>query len=155
MGVMAERVILIRVSTYGYLTTATPGEPNDTTLLWAGLVAPVSFSVDRGFYEAPFTLELSSPTPGSTIRYTTDGSQPDEENGTPYTEPIEINATTLVRAVAFKPNFRPSSGSTHTYIFLDEVLTQPQDPPGFPKTWGGYEGRPVRADYEMGPGSNQ
>ena len=48
---------------------------------------------------------------------------------------------------------------THTYIFIDDVLAQPVNPPGFPDTWGVYSGdspglpagSPVIADYEMDP----
>jgi len=35
---------------------------------------------------------------------------------------------------------------THTYIFIDDVIEQPDFPPGYPKTWSGYT-----ADYEMDP----
>jgi hypothetical protein len=137
-------------SAYGYLATPTPGQPNDGTLLWAGLVAPVSFSQERGLYQAPFALELTTATPGATIRYTTDGGDPTDAHGTVYTGPITVTTTTLIRAIAFKPGFRPSSVDTHTYIFITQVLAQ-QDPPSFRKTWGAYKGSPVMADYEMDP----
>ncbi|MCK6626334.1 MAG: lamin tail domain-containing protein [Anaerolineae bacterium] len=136
---------------YGYFQNPTPGQPNDETSGWAGLVAPVTFSIERGFYEIPFTLELATTTPGAIIRYTTDGSEPTETGGVVYTAPLTISSTSLVRAAAFKPNFRTSPAVTHSYIFLDDVLTQPQNPAGFPGTWGGYKGAPVLADYEMDP----
>jgi len=90
-------------------------------------------------------------TSGTTIRYTTDGSEPTDNHGAIYVEPLPITSTMLVRAVAYNPSYRPSAVDTHTYIFLDDVLVQPQDPPGFPTIWGGYEGSPVKADYEMDP----
>jgi hypothetical protein len=136
---------------YGYLANPTPGKPNDETSVWADLLGPVEFSAERGFYAAPFTLELTTTASGATIRYTLDGSDPTETHGAIYTAPLKINTTTLLRAAAFKPNFRPSLIDTHTYIFLDEVLAQPGNPSGFPKTWGGYKGVPVTADYEMDP----
>src|SRR6188508_3141594 len=43
----------------------------------------------------------------------------------------------------------PSTTITHTYIFVAQVLTQPNNPPGFPTgatVMGGYP-----ADYEMDP----
>jgi hypothetical protein len=135
----------------GYLSTPTPGQPNDKALLWAGLVAPVSLSHRRGFYSAAFMLELATSSPGATIHYTTDGSEPTEVHGTVYAGPIPITATTIIRAVAFKPDFRASSVDTHTYVFLDQVLMQPANPPGFRASWGAYEGSPVMADYEMDP----
>ena len=135
----------------GYLSTPTPGQPNAEALLWTGLVAPVSFDHERGFYSAAFMLELATLTPGATIRYTTDGSEPTQARGTVYVAPIQIATTTIIRAAAFKPGFRASSVDTHTYVFLDQVLMQPANPPGFRATWGAYEGSPVIADYEMDP----
>ncbi|MBN1995504.1 MAG: lamin tail domain-containing protein [Anaerolineae bacterium] len=144
---------------YGYLANPSPGAANDETTTWAGVVAPLLFSQPRGFYNDPLTLELSTPTEGATIRYTTDGSRPTETNGQTYTGPLSIAGTTLVRAVAFKPGFLPSYLDTHTYLFLDDVLAQPAHPPNFPDTWGihsknigGYvKDTPVLADYEMDP----
>lgn len=109
---------------FGYLANPTPGQPNDKTLFWVGAVAPVEFSMKRGFYEAPFTVVLVT-TPGATIYYTLDGSEPTESNGMVFSgEPITIQGTTMLRAVAFKPNFLPSEVTTHTYIFPDDVVTQ-------------------------------
>ncbi|MEW5958344.1 MAG: lamin tail domain-containing protein [Chloroflexota bacterium] len=136
---------------YVYFQAPTPGQPNDEASALAGLVRPVTFSVERGFYDTPFTVELATATPGATIRYTTDGREPTETGGAVYTAPITITTTTLIRAVALKPNFHPAPVDTHTYIFLHDVLAQPKNPPGFPQTWGGYQGSPAPADYEMDP----
>jgi hypothetical protein len=137
---------------YAYLVTPTPGGPNAEASVRESIVSPVDFSVERGFYDVPFTLELSTTTPGATIRYTTDGSEPTETYGTVYTGPISIDTTTAVRAIAFGTSFVPSYVDTHTYLFLDSILTQPADVPGFPSTWGTHQsGEPVIADYEMDP----
>jgi hypothetical protein len=109
---------------FGYLPTPSPGRPNDETFAQAGAVSPVTFSVERGFYENPFTVELTTDTPQATIRYTTDGSEPTPSSGTIYTEPIPVQATTLLRAAAFKPGFVPSVVNTQSYLFLNDVLTQ-------------------------------
>jgi hypothetical protein len=138
------------VEEFGYLAP-TPGQPNDEALVWAGLTAPVRFSQERGFYQAPVALELATTTPGASIRYTTDGSTPTETHGAVYDGPIVVSATSSVRAVAFKPGFRAAPAAAHTYIFLDQVLRQPKEPPGFRQTWGAFEGAPVAADYEMDP----
>lgn len=135
----------------GFLSLPTPGQPNAEALLWAGLVDPVRFDQERGFYHAPLALGLSTLTPDATIRYTTDGSEPTETHGTVYAAPIHIATTTIVRAAAFKPGFRTSPVNTHSYLFLDQAVAQPANPPGFRATWGAYEGAPVLADYEMDP----
>lgn len=144
---------------FNFLANPTPGGPNDPTLAFAGTAAPVQFSVAHGFFDQPFTLELSADSPETTIRYTTDGSVPSESYGQVYQEPLQIKQTTFVRAAAFKPGFLPAPVSTQSYIFLDNVLAQPAKPPGFPDTWGqhavdflGYHsGELVQADYEMDP----
>ncbi|MFN8457499.1 MAG: lamin tail domain-containing protein [Anaerolineae bacterium] len=144
---------------FNYLAVPTPGGPNGATLAWAGALEPVKFSRPHGFYEQPLSVELSSDTPDTIIRYTVDGSTPAEDHGQIYTGPIPINQTTFVRVAAFKPNFRPAPVKTQTYIFLEQVLRQPQNPPGFPNTWGinivdfagSSKDTPVRADYEMDP----
>lgn len=144
---------------YFYFATPTPGQPNTSTPTWAGLVAEVQFSAKRGFYNAPFQLKLSTDTPDAAIRYTTDGSEPTATHGQTYSGPLLITTTTPVRAVALKTNYLPSASTTHTYIFLADVLAQPSHPPGFPATWGTHnetvlnyiKGAPVAADYEMDP----
>ncbi len=144
---------------FGYLEPPTPGTANNSATAWAGTSSPVEFSVKRGFHEASFSLELHTAMPKAVIRYTLNGTTPTADRGQIYTEPIFINRTTLVRAAAFAPRHLPSAVNTHTYIFLDDVLNQPKQPPGFPNTWGIHEvdfagytkGAQVEADYEMDP----
>lgn len=103
---------------FSYLDRPTPGAPNDASQVWTGAVAPIVFSVTRGYYLRPFSLELSTATPGATIRYTTDGSPPSDSNGRVYAGPLAIDRTTTVRAVAFKPDHVPSPAAGQTYILL-------------------------------------
>jgi hypothetical protein len=146
--------------TYGYLARPSPGEPNDDGQAWSGLTTPVEFSPGRGFYDRPLTVELTTKMPDAAIRYTLDGSEPDQTNGLPYTGPIPVDHTSLIRAAAFKPDHLPAASVTHSYIFLDDVMQQPADPPGWPAAWGAYnefypglppKGAPVPADYQMDP----
>ncbi len=128
-------------SRFAYLGQPTPGQPNNETKSWAGVVDRVNFSHERGFYQSPIAVELRTTTPGATIYYTTDGSEPGATNGRLYTGPIEVSHTTLLRAIALKPELLPSYVDTYTYLFLDDILTQSNTPPpGFPPF-----------DYEMDP----
>jgi hypothetical protein len=144
---------------FGYLGNPTPDAPNDETVTWAGVTTPVEFGVARGFYDEPFLLTLNTEMFDAVIRYTTNGVTPTPDRGQIYSGPIPIKQTGVVRAVAYKPNYLPSDVNTHTYIFLDNVLAQPELPPGFPDAWGVHEidfagyrqGEPVQADYEMDP----
>lgn len=91
------------------------------------LLNDVSLSQPHGFYESSFQLTLSSATQGTSIRYTTDGSEPTETNGQLYNGAITIDETTTIRARSFKPDTEPSHVETATYLFLADVLTQSPD----------------------------
>ncbi|PYI89528.1 MAG: hypothetical protein DME26_01030, partial [Verrucomicrobia bacterium] len=130
-----------------YFATPSPGAINGTGFY--AFVADTKFSQDRGFYEAPFTLTISTETPGATIRYTTNGTPPSLSNGIVYAGPIYINRTTVIRAAAFKSGYEPSDVDTQTYLFLDDVIQQSPNgaaPPGWPSSWGGNV-----VDYGMDP----
>ncbi len=126
-----------------YFSSPTPGEPNDPAGV-IGFVEDTAFSVDRGFFEAPFDVAITTPTQDATIRYTTDGSVPTEVNGTDYTAPLRVSSTTVLRAAAFKPDYEPTRVDTQSYLFLDDVATRDNSPPGYPANWGG-----ITADYSM------
>ncbi|CAN5336996.1 hypothetical protein BH23VER1_BH23VER1_02640 [soil metagenome] len=108
----------------GFMKSPTPNAPNDASSGILGFVEDTKFSVDRGIYEAPIALEITSATPGATIRYTTNGSWPSESSGTIYNGPLAIDRTTPVKAIAYKTGFEPTNVDTHTYLFLDSVLAQ-------------------------------
>ena len=99
-----------------YFSTPTPGAANGESDI-TDVVAPVHFSVQRGYFDAPFTLHLTTETPGATIYYTTDSSVPTQESGIPYLAPLTIDSSTLLRAVAFRPNYLPSLPGTHSFLF--------------------------------------
>ncbi|MCI0743849.1 MAG: lamin tail domain-containing protein [Verrucomicrobia subdivision 3 bacterium] len=136
-----------------YFATPTPGAANGASPI-SGILPPPHFNVDRGMFEAPFTLILSTPTPGATILYTINGSEPTlgGSNVLTYMDPLTITNTTVLRAAAFQTGLLPSLSVTHTYLFLDQVVVQPNRPAGFPTNWGpnaSFPGGVVPADYEM------
>ena len=130
-------------------TKATPGGINGPYSL-LGKVADTQFSHVRGFYTAPFSLTITSLTPGAQIRYTTDGSTPTATTGNVYTVPVSISGTTVIRAAAFKTGYEPTDVDTQSYLFLDDVITQSASgtpPPGWPATSGTAQ----VLDYGMDP----
>lgn len=132
----------------GYFRTPTPGGPNGRNLL-QGVVPPPQVSVPRGWLEAPAAVEITSAVPDTVLRYTTDGSEPTEVHGETYSSPLQISKTTVLRVAGFKANYLPSLVSTHTYLFVDDVLRQPNDPSGFPAGPSAWNGFP--SDYELDP----
>ncbi|MHA3769948.1 lamin tail domain-containing protein [Verrucomicrobiota bacterium sgz303538] len=141
-----------------YFATPTPGAANAQG--YNGYVADTKFSVSRGFYTAPFQVAITCVTPGSQIRYTTDGSAPSATTGIVYTGPVSVGTTTVLRAAAFVPNWIPSNVDTQSYLFKAAVAQQPANPAGWPATWGtdsevnsndGAGTGTVVSDYEMDP----
>ena len=112
-------------------------------------VGDTKFSVNRGFFNVPFSLSITTATPGATVMYTTNGSTPTLSNGFVYSAPLTINGTRTVRAAAFKTGFLPSNVDTESYIFVGDVVRQEPTgatPPGWPSSWGGNT-----VDYGMDP----
>lgn len=72
---------------FRFLEAATPGAPNATGTA-TGTTAEVEFDRPTGFHSAPLQVALACPTPGATIRYTLDGSEP-AATSTPYTGPFD------------------------------------------------------------------
>jgi hypothetical protein len=105
-----------RDGAWRYYKGGSPGTRNGPSSI-TGFVTDVQFSVERGFFNRPFNLALSCPTPGVTIRYTTNGSVPTELTGFVYTNGLRLTSSRVIRAAAFKSNAVPSRCSTHTYLF--------------------------------------
>ena len=125
----------------------TPGSPNGE-VTYDGLTSGVSLSQERGFYDDPIDVTLSSRTVGATIVYTTDGSVPSFDNGiqvpsaTADSSPlvtINLADPTVLRVAALKEGFLTTRIQTHTYMFVDKVRAQDFQATldaGFPPEWG-------------------
>ena len=117
------------------------------------VMAQPKFSEPHGLYDVTSLNIGITPTDATAeVRYTTDGSEPTAQSSL-YTEPLQLTRTTLLRAVEVKNGVVTSASSTASYIFIASVLNQPNNPEGYPSTWGRYtqfEGTAI-ADYEMDP----
>lgn len=139
-----------------YFETPTPGAANAAGVI--DFVLAVEPSVGHGFFDAPFSLTLASPTPGATIYYTFDGSGPSPGNAAAfeYAGPVLVNRTTALRAAAVKAGYADSPITTETYIFLDDVVAQSINPSNsannpfdlaYPSVWQAN----ASGDYNMDP----
>ena len=120
-----------------FFTKPTPGAVNGPGL--EGATAGVKFSQKRGFYQAPFNLEITTDTPGASVRWATNGAPPSATNGFLYAGPIPILGTTVMRAMAFKDGFLTSRVDTATFVFVEDVIRQSANgkaPVGWPTSWG-------------------
>lgn len=105
---------------WAYLETPTPGAPNVTTTYTDRVDAP-DFSPKGGFFDSTTAVTLTSNTPGATIRYTLNGTEPTETNSFVYSNPLTLSVISskkghVVRARAFLPGQLPSKSKTHTYL---------------------------------------
>jgi len=129
----------------------TPGDENIVSTMQP--VPAPAFNKKHGFYKTSFDVEITSDLSSAKIYYTTNGDTPSETTGTMYTQPITITTTTVLRAIAVNEEMLPSRVTTATYLFLDDVINQPNNPLGYPAKWGAYTAIPdtAIADYEMDP----
>lgn len=139
-----------------FYKSPTPGRAN--TSGFDGFVADTKFSVNRGFHDEPFQLEITTATEGATIYYTMDGRTPSKGSifsgpiGEIYQGPITVDTTAVIRAVAIKGGFEPTNVDTHTYIFVHDVIHQSSEQAGWPTELLGDNGTgSFPADYEMDP----
>jgi outer membrane protein OmpA-like peptidoglycan-associated protein len=76
-------------------------------------VAP-AFDPVPGDFASAQSVTLSTPTPGASIYYTTDGSAPTTASS-PYSGPIRVESATTLRAMAVAPGAPESSVSEGAY----------------------------------------
>jgi hypothetical protein len=95
--------------------TATYYEGREPNAQYVGLdfgegaqVKPPALSVAPGAHPGPVQVELSTTTPGATIRYFLGGRTPDAKNGEVYSKPISIKHNTILSAVAYAEGLAPS-----------------------------------------------
>ena len=135
-----------------YFETPTPGAANANAVTFDGFVLDPICTPGRGFFDDPFDVTMTTVDPNANIRYTLDGSDPSPTTGTLYSGPVRISPPAArglvpIRAIAYRNGFLPSDIVTHSYIFVERVMTQSNSQPGFPSTWAGGQA----ADYGMDP----
>lgn len=75
------------------------------------------FSRLEGAYAGSVELALSATAPAAVIRYTTNGTVPDEDS-TVYESPLTLSVTTAVRARVFEPGLLPGPTVERNYVIL-------------------------------------
>ena len=80
-------------------------------------VATPTFSPNGGSFVSPQEVTISCDTEGTTIYYTLNGTDPDNES-TEYTAPITVNETTTIKAIAYDGDNNASNIASATYTIL-------------------------------------
>ncbi|MCA9217344.1 MAG: lamin tail domain-containing protein, partial [Planctomycetales bacterium] len=120
-----------------FFKVPTPGAANLTGFQGVRF-SPGSTIIQQDTAVVTLTTELEN----SSIRYTTDGTEPTEENGNLYSRPFPITQSTLVTATVFSDGMDPTT-SRRSYVLEKDIRSQSNE--GKPQTWG------FAADYEMDP----
>lgn len=97
----------------------TPRAANDTTPGPPG--EKVQFTPPASTFQGSLQVALAVTSPTAVIRYTTDGSLPDEDSPV-YTAPLTLTASALVRARAYDAGFAPGGVKAEAYLAIDPEL---------------------------------
>jgi len=98
-----------------FFSEPTPGDTNPSKTCTGYADVPV-FSQSSLYCTNPFSLTITASDKDAAIYYTLDGSAPDDKAAL-YTEPISIDGSSVVRAVAYAPGLAASEVATETYLF--------------------------------------
>lgn len=102
----------------------TPSASNNASIAYTSYLSAPAFSVTSGFYELPFTVSIVDSNGGSSsVRYTLDGSDPNDSSALYSGTPLQISFTTVVRAKAFQAGVLPSPVVSASYFMGVEHAT--------------------------------
>jgi hypothetical protein len=110
------------IQQWSYFQEPTPAKENNTVAVDEIKYAPeVIFSLPAGFYKGAQIVVLSTTSNNAVVRHTTDGTIPNT-NSEIFTDPIQINTTTVVRTISYLDGHLPSKVLTKTF-FINESIT--------------------------------
>ena len=102
------------------------GQPasNVASAVYVLQVAAPTLAPGGGTYTAAQLVTMSDSTPGATIRYTTDGTDPSDASAA-YMAPIPVATGQTLKAKGFKADWVASTTSTAAYAFIYGTLSPP------------------------------
>ena len=103
-----------------FLERSTPGLPNPKTG-WKESARAPRVLTQRSFFTGSLAVQLEAPGPGTTVRFTLDGSTPDDASSA-YGSPIELTGVAHLRARSFAPDLAPSEVIRKTIVSIDDDL---------------------------------
>ena len=93
-------------------------------------------SIASGLYNNMFSVKLQCATADATIRYTTNGAEPDENSAVyPKNSVFNLSGAATIKAKAFRQDFAASNTGTFTYGFKVATPTASIDPQTYNNTF--------------------
>lgn len=109
--------------TIGYLETPTPGTQNSGLQADGPPAEDAQFDRTGGLFFGSTTLTIFPPvSPTAIVRYTTDGTVPNEDSPV-YSSAFNITDTTTIRARVFEPNRLPGEIKSRTLLERNSSLS--------------------------------
>lgn len=116
-------ISITHTTTVKAIAVSSKGEESDVVTKEYKLELPAPIISEKTkIFTAPFTVRLSTEANAAEgILYTLDGTDPSwENNAQKYTEPIQISATTTLKAISYATNgttyeYSPIASATYTY----------------------------------------
>lgn len=101
---------------WGLFPHPSPGASNNAQTFFKDFVWAVPvFSRSGGFFDGPLTVDIQNLTGYGVVRYTTDGSNPASDSPV-FSQPLNLTATTVVKARLFLADRLPGPVVTNTYF---------------------------------------
>lgn len=88
-------------------------------------VAAPAFNPLGGSYSSARSVTITCPTPGATIHYTLDGTEPSEVTSPSYSAPVPVDHNLTLKAKAWKTGWVNSDTETESYRIEDPPWNQP------------------------------
>ena len=115
----------------GFKADWTPSAIATANYVITGTVPAPTFDPPAGSYVGAIDVVLACSLPGSTIRYSLDGTDPTQQSPQ-YSDPIHLAQTTTLKAIAYKADWTPSAMATALY----QISTANEDDLGTPAVTG-------------------
>ena len=94
---------------------------NEVELRTLGYIPELAtFSISPGIYKTPIQVSLIPPIPGTTLRYTLDGTEP-APSSPAYSTPITVSQSLTLKVLAFRDGLLPSATATAQYVIDPSV----------------------------------
>jgi 6-phosphogluconolactonase (cycloisomerase 2 family) len=116
----------VKIKAYAYLAGMSDSgiAQGSYSIRYDAVATPEFISIQPGKYPSAQSVYLSCATPGATLRYTMDASEPSASNGTLYTgTPISVPSTTVIRAIAYKTGLSDSGILAGVFTITGIVAT--------------------------------
>jgi hypothetical protein len=90
------------------------------------VAAPPVILPASGLFKSALSVSMTCATPGASIRYTLDGTEPSQAGGVLYGSPFSVSTPLTIKAAAFKNGMRDSKTSSVSYTF--DIPVKPSPP---------------------------